>query len=315
MVLGTKHRHAVDSPPKNLAAVTPYFNFGRSRNRMRNYRQFAAHLAEQGVPLWTIEAALPGDPFDVAENDRVRRVRVREPLWLSERLINVLWPALPPEVDAVAWVDADLLFEPGIAEATLAALRRWPIVQLFQRVCWLDGGGTALPYRRDDQLLGIGYRNFRERASTVDSATRRTGFAWAARRELLEAMGGLFDRYPAGGGDVLSCIGFFGDLHAACLARYGSAVVAEVRNWAAHAGAVVRGRVGYVPGTIRHLYHGQLCHRNYLKRHQVWQAAGFDPAIHLELVEGLYQFSPRCPPEIRQWTAAYLGKLRREDES
>ncbi len=314
VMIRRKHSRPADAPPKNLVAVTSYFNFGRSQNRLRNYQRFAAHMAEQRFPLWTIEAALPGDPFEIPDNSQVRRVRVRDPLWHELRLINLVWPLLPPDVDAVAWIDANLLFSPDIRQATLNALAQWPLVQMFQRVNRLDDAGRVLLPEIEDADLGIAYANFRDGVNAVTPGTRRTGCAWAARRELRSAIGGLFDRYPAGNGDVLACIGFFGDLDSRSLDRYGGPVVDEVRTWAAHARAVVRGRVGYVPGTIHHLYRGDLRVRQDAKRHEVLKASGFDPALHQELVDSVYQLAPACPQEIRHWMAAHLRTLRQEDE-
>lgn len=121
-----------------------------------------------------------GDPFEIPDNSQVRRVRVRDPLWYELRLINLVWPLLPPDVDGVAWIDANLLFSPGIRQVTLNALAQWPLVQMFQRVNRLDDAGRALLPEIEDADLGIAYANFRDGVNVVRPGTRRTGLAWAA---------------------------------------------------------------------------------------------------------------------------------------
>jgi hypothetical protein len=46
-------------------------------------------------------------------------------------------------------------------------------------------------------------------------------------------------------------------------------------EWARRAQESFGGRVGYIPGTIYHLWHGNLVNRNYMGRHELM--AGFDP--------------------------------------
>jgi len=299
---------------ENLAAVTAFYNFGKSANRLANYRRFAEHLDEQGIPLFTIEAALPGHPFEIEAGERVRQIAVRDPLWHKERLLNLLIESLPADFDAVAWIDADVLFPPGIAAKTIEALRRWPVVQMFDFCEWLDANGVRLPFGRWPTAIGMAWQNWRDSKQSANPSDRHPGMAWAARRETLRAIGGLYDRYPAGSGDVFSAAGFYGDFDCKYLAKHSKAAADDVRAWGRRAFEVVGGNVGFVQGLASHLFHGTLQDRQYHLRHDVLREHGFDPTRHQELIEGVYRFSKSCPAGIRDWLATYLLTMRNEDD-
>ncbi len=71
------HQHL----PGELAAVTCYFNPCDYCRPKRNYHEFAAGLAGQGVPLFTIELAFGARPFFLPESERVLRLRGADVLW------------------------------------------------------------------------------------------------------------------------------------------------------------------------------------------------------------------------------------------
>src|SRR3989338_4225044 len=100
--------------PAKLAAMTAHFNpagYGRLRE---NYAFFAERLAAQGVDLWTVEVAFGAEPHALPAHERCLQLRTDPVLWLKERALNVLLAPLPSAHDAVAWLDADILFDDNI---------------------------------------------------------------------------------------------------------------------------------------------------------------------------------------------------------
>src|SRR5262249_31410323 len=148
-----------------------------------------------GLPLLTVECAFCDDGFELPAAPDVLRVRGRDVMWQKERLLNAALPHLPPECVAVAWLDGDVLFQrEDWALQTRSLLERVPLVQPFDQAIRLPRGvlvydgvgdvydGFAATYARQPQRLLRG--DF--------AAHGHTGFAWAARRELVERHG-LYD--------------------------------------------------------------------------------------------------------------------------
>lgn len=127
-----------------LAVVTCHFNpCGYTRPR-ENYDRFAEGMAAGGVELFTVELAYDDDPFDLPGAQlRIRGRRNRHLLWQKERLLNLLIAKLPAETEAIAWIDADLLFEDatGWAGAALEGLKHWPVLQPWSQCHYLDASG------------------------------------------------------------------------------------------------------------------------------------------------------------------------------
>ena len=73
-------------------------------------------------------------------------------------------------------------------------------------------------------------------------------------------------------------------------------------------------RLGYVPGVIRHHYHGSKKNRQYSERWQILLDHFYSPLLHLVKNEdGLIIPSPECPKELLDDILTYF-KQRNEDE-
>ena len=73
-------------------------------------------------------------------------------------------------------------------------------------------------------------------------------------------------------------------------------------------------RLGYVPGVIRHYFHGTKKNRKYSERWQILVKHQYSPYKHLILdVNGILQPSPECPPELIPDILNYF-KERNEDD-
>jgi hypothetical protein len=305
-----------------LWAITSYFNPSGYKSRSTTYRTFKEHLR---VPLIAVELSYDGR-FELHSDDADRVVRLigRDVLWQKERLLNLALRALPPECDAVAWLDADVIFESDDwAARARAALQRFSIVQLFSERCELAQGATrngsgwtpvgliapsagytiATGKLKDDDLRVSG-------AWVTGRPT--TGLAWAGRRSLLDRHG-LYDAHILGAGDraiVCAAIGRFDDWIEAAAAN--SRQEEHYRAWGEPFFAEVAGRIGCVEGRIFHLWHGDVKDRRYAKRHQELISFEFDPFNDLAIDEnGAWRWNS-YKPEMHRYVSEYFA-ARKED--
>jgi hypothetical protein len=300
-----------------LWAVTSYYNPARYQTKLQNFQIFAAALSASGVPLLTVECAFGDDPFTLSGHVAVVQVRARDVMWQKERLLNVAIAQLPPSCSQIAWLDADILFENADwARETSALLATRPVVQPFETVVRLPRG-HELYQGEGESWEGFAAAIARDPDSVLGGDFTRhghTGFVWAARREILERHG-LYDACISGSGDHMIAHGFAGDWESPCLDRIlgnNSAHRAHFAAWAKRVYPDVRARVGYVPGRILHLWHGDHVNRRYVLRNQELSAFQFDPERDIKIGrDGAWEWSSDRS-DLRQWAIDYY-RGRKED--
>lgn len=115
------------------------------------------------------------------------------------------------------------------------------------------------------------------------------GFAWAARREAIDTLGGLFDVAVVGEADYIMAKALVGEasdvLYPGVSAGYRKAVM----DWQVEA-EKLRINFGYVPGTVLHGFHGSKSKRAYWSRCDILTQTQFDPSVDLKHDwQGLHQ--------------------------
>jgi hypothetical protein len=291
-----------------LAAIACHYNPQRSDYRRRNWFQFAAALADQGIDLLTVEGILDGDEPDLPGIHGVRQVEFTSIVWQKEALLNLAIKMLPPEVTAVMWTDADILWPVGvdIGRMIMDALQAHPVIQPWRTCQLLGPDGQPQPF--------MGKPVATSRASVNGHPASHPGFAWAARREVLDAIG-LYDRHVAGGADSLQALAYWGRFVSPLLGpdRLTPEALAHWRTWADVAYQVVGGDVGFIDVPITHLYHGRIQDRQYFQRWQALCRLGYDPGRHITLApNGTLRWTPAAPAELRDWVSEYLLTGRKE---
>lgn len=207
------------TPCDDLWVITAYFNPCHYAARLKNYQVFVERLERSGIPLFTVECAFGTDDFELPPAPHLLQVRGPHVLWQKERLLNVAVSKLPAHVEKVAWIDSDVIFaNPDWAVRTSLLLEDQAVLQLFERAIWLPPGATSF---RGDGRPVEGFVHAWTRDPNVLYATRyeqhgHTGFAWAARRQLLEKHG-LYDAALDGTGDHLMAHAMCGDLDSPCI--------------------------------------------------------------------------------------------------
>jgi hypothetical protein len=143
-----------------------------------------------------------------------------------------------------------------------------------------------------------------------------SGFAWAARRSVLDAHG-LYDYHILGGGDIVIAHALFGDhdflrgrnLYCRHLTK---AELAAIAAWGRNLDAHVGGSVFYVPGRVLHLWHGNVAHRNYLERLQILKQNAYDPARDVILDHGGCWRWNSAKPELHHDVQSYFAMRNAE---
>lgn len=247
---------------ERLVVITSHFNPCGYRRIRENYDRFAEGIASAGVELRSIELAFDADPFQLSDATiQVRGSRRQNLLWQKERLLNHLIDSLPTDVDAVAWIDADILFNnPEWATQTKQALQSLNVVQPFKDAFNLMPDGCLVQSKSS-----TGFAYYSGESDFNDVGKWHPGFAWAARTDWLRDVG-LSDIHLMGGGDCFMLAGFTG-CSLSLESQLNGPLLTDLRRWAVAAYERVGGSVGFVPGSITHLYHGSRKDRNYWKRH------------------------------------------------
>lgn len=226
--------------------------------------------------------------------------------WHKENLINIgVEKLLPKNWTAFAWIDSDITFDnPSWAENALNLLNgSKDVVQLFSHALSYDKKGN---FKNDTSFA---FQNIVVKKNNFC----RSGLAWAITRNAYFKLGKLLDFFILGGGDTAFA---FSVVNSSKLFKilprgFSNAFVKLISFYQEKASHL---RLGYVPGTIRHFYHGFRENRQYYERQKVLIKHKFDPTKHLIRIDnGLLVPSKSCPKQLISDIENYF-KQRKEDE-
>lgn len=293
---------------KTLYVVTAVFNPWRYKSRIKLYRDFEKYVNDSGAKLVTVELAYgqrdfvvtePNDPMDV-------QLRTDAELWHKERMLNLGIQRLPRDWKYVAWIDADIVFaRPDWVEETVHLLQHFSFIQMFSQAVDLSPNYEILKTH-----TGMFYAHYEGLMKQVGGKYEQyhPGFAWAARRDALNNVGGLFDTAVLGSADrhmALSLLEYGERSHPSGISN---GYKEQLQLWQDRCHKFVKKNVGYMPGAILHYWHGKKVDRRYQDRWKILVNHQFDPEFDLKLdTQGLYQFTERCPQlayDIRKYFQA-----------
>jgi len=283
-----------------IAAITCHFNPIEYENIVRNYWMFREDIQKSGVDLFTIELSF-NKKFEIEDAIHVEG-GPEHIMWQKERLLNLLIDQLPAKYDKIAWVDGDILFDnPKWAEDAEKVLDECPFVQLFE-----TGTATNADLDPEHSMPSIA-------AAGQTATAARPGFAWSARREVLEACGGLLDTHIMGGGDNMMYYAAMGMFSTYMLTRTNVEWRRSYLKWAAKFYRQIHGKVGYVPGNVMHLFHGTYADRQYVERWMILSRNRYNPEEDIRINEnGIWEWASE-KPDLHEAVAEYFEE-RKEDE-
>jgi len=238
--------------------------------------------AKSTITIYVVEIAYGDQPFRLTDQTHSRHLQLRTPipLWHKENLINLaVEKLLPQHWKALAWVDGDVEFDnPSWALDTLKLLNgHKDVIQLFSHAVFMDAA-------KNTQATFTGYAyNFvrgREYEGTGNDLWH-PGFGWAYSRAAFDQAGGLYEREISGHGDgvIAHCMKGSYDWDSYYMKFSSQGHRDAILAYNASCDGL---RMGYTPGVVRHLYHGNFEDRKYVERRLVFDEFHFDPKQHLE---------------------------------
>lgn len=295
--------------------VTVISNPIRFKSRYALYNNFKKQVSCAGATLWTVEIAFGDRPFEVTEASNPFHLQLRsfEELWHKENMLNLVIQRLPLDWEYVAWIDADISFNrPDWVVETVHQLQHYQVIQMFSKAVDLDPhynimkshNGFMWSFFQNGHKApkGYGYRKY---------GLWHPGFAWAARKEAIDQLGGLIDFGILGAGDRHMATALIGSVEDSVPDNIGKFYMNELRVWQGRA-AELRKDVGYMDGTISHFWHGKKKDRRYTERWKILIDNDFDPDFDIKRDwQGLFQLAGN-KPMLRDQIRAYF-RARNED--
>lgn len=304
-------------------AVTSYFNPTNSKRRLENFKCFRANL---NVPLLVVEWAWDKGPsYQLSPDDAEILIQVSGPdlMWHKERLLNIGMFHLPLNCKKVAWLDCDVLFDdPDWNVRVAEELEDYPIVQPYGELRNLGPTGKAIPAGQPGGGAKVPIGNDRARSALPENALQHEfigqnvacGYAWAARRELLQKHG-LYDACIMGSGDRVIYYAAIGEFLAATkYLRMNDVRRNHYLSWAKGFFRDVRGRTSWVPGTMRNMWHGSPKDRRYGDRHVEFEKFQFDPNTDIKLSKGANAIWCSAKPEMHKYVESYFWSRNEDSE-
>lgn len=272
--------------------------------------QFLLSMKEaQNVEVYVVELAHEGQTYVLTEANNPRHLRLRggAPLWHKENMINLgVRALLPPDWKAFAWVDADIEFEnPRWALDALRVLNgSADIVQMWSHAVDMNAAGHTMKVFESFSLQHV-------RAAPFVSTQWHPGFAWAMTRKAFEQTNGLYEVSILGSGDMNMAMSLRGQALDTLNYEASDDYKASLASWQSKAQGL---RLAYVPGVIRHHFHGNKRNRQYDTRWQILIRHGYQPSAHIRRgAQGVLEPTEQCPPSILSDIVDYF-KARNEDE-
>jgi len=302
----------IDDKLHVIAVISNPYLFARRYILMKEFIH-RMELEEPNVVLYVVELVYGKQKYIITNKNNKRHLQIRceTPLWHKENMVNLgIRTLLPKNWKAVAWIDADLEFEnPTWALDTLKILNgSQDVVQLFSHCVDMSPTGEAMKIFNSwgyQYIKGLPYS-----ANVMNFW--HPGYGWACTRKAYEKMGGLYDMGILGSGD---------NIMALCFLQKGVKYGLNKENSAdyKHSVQVFQDKVknmrfGYVPGVIRHYYHGTKTSRKYGERWKLLVQHKYSPYKHMKYDKnGVLIPTEDCPQKLLDDIFEYFGQRNEDD--
>ena len=293
-----------------IAVVSNPCNF---KIRYKLTQEFMKRMEkEPNVIAYLVELVYGNQPFGVTEAGNKRHLQIRtdcHPLWHKENMINLgVKYLLPADWKAVAWVDADVEFESS--HWALDALKILnggnDFIQLFTHCIDMDFNKQIM-----NTFTSFGYQYSKNFEKGTGQKYWHPGFAWACNRKTYNKTGGIYDVGILGSGDNIMCHTFIKKAPDSLKKGMSQEYIDYVANFQHKMEGV---KLGYVPGPIRHYFHGKKENRNYYGREDILIKYQFNPYTFIKYDDtGVIIPTESFPKEFLKDIMDYFSN-RNEDE-
>jgi hypothetical protein len=266
---------------EHLHVILPLNNQVGWESRFRLTKEaIEAHL-DEGCKVTLVECAYGDHKYQFADLPNITHVPcfAKSHIWIKENLINLGIASLPRDAKFIAWFDADVFYrDAGWARETLHALQYFPIVQPWATCYDLGPNDEHMETHKsfgrqyaEGHKIGFGKNNPYQFA--------HPGYAWAATRDMLDGVGGLIEHAIAGAGDHHMALALIGKGEKSLPGKIHPNYAAKIMEWQALADRAVNKKIGYVPRTIEHKFHGAKGNRKYIDRWDMLTEFAYDPNV------------------------------------
>lgn len=267
---------------------------------------------EENVRLFIVELIYKDQKFIVTDKCNKNHLQLRTdiPIWHKENMINLAVKyLLPKNYKAFAWIDADVEFENSSwAQDTLKILNGYKdIVQLYSHCIDMDQNQNNL-----NIFNGFGYSFVKNKKYTSKGVDYwHPGYAWAITRKAYEKLGGLYDKGILGSGDSIIAMSLINKCCYVTNINYSNDYNNSILEYQKRACKL---RLGYIPGVIRHHYHGSKLNRRYTERWKILMKYNYSPITDINYdTRGILITTDFFSDEFKNDIMNYFRE-RREDE-
>ena len=282
----------------NFYIVAVMTNPERFKTRPRLFLEFIARMERYCAKVYIVEGTFGDREFEVTDPTNSRHIQVRtdSEIWHKENLINIGITRLPSTWQYVAWIDGDIDFvRPDWMLETVHELQHHPVVQMFEDAIDL---GPSCEILANYKSFAYCYKNgepYKAMVSKKPGADEsyyfggskyapgkywHPGYAWAATRDAINTLGGLFDYGILGAGDHHMACALIGEGRRSVPAGLHPNYKKYVLAWEERALRLHK-NIGYVKGTIYHYWHGKKRDRKYKSRWQILIDNNFNPSTDI----------------------------------
>ena len=278
-------------------------------------RQFIKKFEnELNIKLYIVELAYDNQAFYCTDSNNKNHLQLKTstaPLWHKENMINIgVNKLLPNDWKAFAWIDADIEFENN--NWALDALKilngSKDVIQLFSHALDLDNNENIM-----NVFSSFGFQYCKKKKySLLDNFNYwHPGFAWAITRNAYKKIGGLYEYSILGSGDHNMALCFINKGLYSINDKADNSYKQSIINFQNNCKNL---RLGYIPGVIRHFYHGKKINRKYTERWKILINCNYNPFLFIKKNnDNLLIPSELCPVELLNDIFNYF-KERNEDE-
>jgi hypothetical protein len=264
--------------------IACYYNPTNNPYRLIAFNKFYESIKHLNHRI--VECVIGDSDAQLPQTEFITRVSTTTTLWHKESLLNGLVKNLPAEFKYVFWVDADVIFTnknwmlDAVAELQPSKNR---MVQLFEHCIHLDQDESEPSFNYELEKIDASnpslrhpnlWRSFGANYATTNYSADENydlhghvGFAWGARRSVVDAMP-LYDKALIGGADHIMAHAAAGHIKHKCICKSFTDDIDAINEWSEQFRRVVGQRLGYVKGDLFHIWHGDVTKRQYLKRIQ-----------------------------------------------
>jgi hypothetical protein len=263
----------------------------------RLFADALARIVATGAIVAVAQATLPGQsPQPVPKSVRHAVYRDCDVMFYKENLWNLAVEMLD-DCQAFVFLDADVRLNDGWLNGATETLAVADVCQPFSRCRWLRRDSTL-----DRQMSCAAAAIADGKAPWAHRA--HPGFGLGIRREAFEALGGIYERLPSGGGDLAFWLSMSNHpeteqiILAKGPARELNVTSPSYRRYRQHALSLGL-RVAAVPGvTATHPWHGDRENRLYTTRETFFpRCEDGEPAV-ARRADGLLKYTMPAPNAI-----------------